>query len=1068
MNDWKLLQEFVEDRSETAFATLVRRHVDLVHAAALRQVRVPHLAEDVTQAVFLLLARKASGLSSGVILPAWLHRSACLVALRVNRNETRRVLREQESLLMNLDPDPSAEAWSSLAPQVDSALNDLPEADRQAVVLRYLQRNSFREIGTLLGITEEAAKKRVSRALERLREQLRRRGITVTAGAMGAALSTHGAPSAPEAVLSAVLQTASAGGTTASSSVLALVEGGLQDSIVVRILWATGVVVAGLFLFTSTFLTGSQSMPSSVQPSTVEQQSTVETPPPSGGSLADRGESRRMTVRVVDAATDEALDGAVVLANFFGHPNEQIEVVTDHRGEAEISRPDLRFYGMSVHAFLKGRTPLLKRWSRGEEPSLPREYTLKLRPGRMISGRVVDEAGQPVRGARLQFIGDGEQWDTHEEVSYNRPVPAPLTDDRGLWTADFFNPEAKRFKGRVLHEAFAPTQFGDDGDEVIPGTHLVFVLQNGVAVRGVVRDHVGQAIPSAIVTLESPSGFQSQSALTDDTGAYEFARVAAGAYLRDVKALGHETIEDKLEVAAVEVESDLVMKKLPAAGSSLMRGRLMSSTGERLEDASVRLVSGQPGLENVNWLLPIPEDGRWEWASAPDHPVKLRFSAWRHEDRALEVSPDDEREVVLDFVPDVLVRGVVRSQETSELVPRFRVIRANAPAGNEYVSGTELLAEGFDGRFAFQAPAQDLAPTTQRYRPNHPNYRTGAYVMILADGLFRQIFPLPPATNGEVVVDLLVSSDRPAEGTVLTPDHRPAAGAQVSYRGPHLGLFLGQPTVFGSEYTDEQRRPGHAKTITGADGTFRLRRVDGATRLAVVHPEGWANVLLAGLPGEPVKLQAWGGIEGVVAIGGKDWSGVRVRLSSATAEPEQFLLGFETVADAQGRFVFPQVPAGPLTAYVEIQGDRMGIFSNPVEVTVNSGQKTSVTIGGSGVRVYGRIVPNPVDLPVGWNRSPVQLISRMKLGPGVDGTMKVGYGLFCSEDGTFTFDDVAPGEYRLEAHLRSPARDDGKGPTSAEWLENEIGQINREVKVGPTSSGTLDLGGLEFRVSPPR
>lgn len=947
MNDWKLLQEFVEHRSESAFATLVRRYVDLVHAAALRQVRVPHLAEDVTQAVFLLLARKAPGLSSGVILPAWLHRSACLVALRVNRNELRRVLREKEAVVMNLDPDPSDEAWSSLAPQVDSALNEIPEADRHAVVLRYLQRNSFREIGMRLGITEEAAKKRVSRALERLREQLRRRGIAVTAGAMGASLSIHAAPAAPEGVLEGVLKIASSGGGSARPSVTVLVEDFLRSSTLVRTLWATVVgSVGGLLLISSYYRTGSQPAPILGQTPTLEQQVPVEASPPSGGSLADRGESRRMTVRLVDAVTDEPLPGAVVLANFFGHPPEHIETVADHRGEVEISRPDRQFNGMYVHAFLPGRTPLLKSWKRGEEPSLPREYTLSLRPGRTISGRVVDEAGQPVSGARLLFMGAGEQWDTHEAVSYNRPVPAPLTDELGNWTADFIDPEATHVSGRVMHDAFASTQFGADSDGVALGSNLVFVLQNGVALHGFVRDQVGQAIPYADVTLRSPNGLVSQSVRTDAAGAYRFPRVSAGSYIRNVNAPGHETAEDKLEVGEAETESDLVLKQWPAVGSSVIRGRLVSSTGERLDDASVRLVPGQPGLEGVSSKLSIPVDGRWEWRTAPDHPVKLRFSAWRHEDQVLEVSADGaESEVVLDFVPDVLVRGTVRSQETGELLPRFRVIRANAPRGNEYVSNIELFCEGFDGQFAFRVSSKDLAPTTQLFRPNHPNYRAGTRVMIQADGLLQQIYPLPPTINGEVVVDLIVSSENPAEGTVVMPDHTPAVGAQVSYLGPRLGMFMAKPTVFGTEYTEKLRRPGQAKTITASDGTFRLRRVDGATRLAVVHSEGWANVSLVGLPGEQVMLQPWGAIEGEVAISGKEWLGVKVHLASANVEPEQFLLGFETVLDAQGRFAFPRVPAGILRAYVELQGNQPGLMGNPLEVKVSAGQRTAVTIG---------------------------------------------------------------------------------------------------------------------------
>src|SRR6185436_11127220 len=124
MNDWSLLREYLERRSEPAFEMLVRRHLDMVYSAALRQVGDPPLAEDVTQAVFILLARKASGLSSGVVLGGWLYRTACLVARRALRDETRRRKHEQEAADMN-DPSSPDELWTKLAPHLDTALAEL-------------------------------------------------------------------------------------------------------------------------------------------------------------------------------------------------------------------------------------------------------------------------------------------------------------------------------------------------------------------------------------------------------------------------------------------------------------------------------------------------------------------------------------------------------------------------------------------------------------------------------------------------------------------------------------------------------------------------------------------------------------------------------------------------------------------------------------------------------------------------------------------------------------------------------------------------------------------------------
>ncbi|MBN8249320.1 MAG: sigma-70 family RNA polymerase sigma factor, partial [Verrucomicrobia bacterium] len=760
MNDWTLIREYVEQGSEVAFATLVRQYVDLVHAAALRQVHEPHLAEDVTQAVFVVLARKAARLNSGVILPAWLHRTACLVARQVQRNETRRMLREQESLPMITDPDPTAEAWSTLGPQVDRALNDLRAADREAVVLRYLQRCTFREVGQRLGITEEAAKKRVSRALELMRLRLRDLGITVTSGAMGAALTAHGSAPAPATVLASALKSCSSAGTAGSPIVAALVDDVLREPTLIRLggiaaaAAAVVAVVVGLLLVTGiVFWAGRAPDPVANEPVAAQESlAGADVLPTASVAPPDLEAARRMTLRYLATDSDEPLAGVTVRSTFQGRPPLQSEAVTDAAGEVIITRPDRRFEGMNVIAFLPAHTPLLKLWQRGEEPSLPREYTLRLRRGMTVAGRVVDSEGRPIAGARLQFGGGGTQWDTHEQVTYNDPVPNPVTDAQGHWAADFLDPAVPLIRGRIEHRDYAPTLFG--AGRVAAGTNLVFVLQRGVAVRGFVRDASGLAVPRAEIRLENVADdLRSHSTTTDAAGSYEFARVAAGNYRREVKAAGHQPLHGHLDVGSTALQEDLVLQPAPGLGSSLMRGRLVSRTGEWLGHAAVTLMSGQPGLEDANWTIPVPEDGHWEWRTAPDRPVQLIFSAWRHQSRIIEFTPGDAVvEVVLDFTQDILVHGTVHSDATGDPVPRFRIIRAGNPMRNEYIGNAKLLGEGFNGRFAFRVAPEDLEPGW--ILPGHPKSWAGARVMIQAEGMLEQIFPLPSATNGEVVADL--------------------------------------------------------------------------------------------------------------------------------------------------------------------------------------------------------------------------------------------------------------------------------------------------------------------------
>src|SRR5262245_53793196 len=141
MSDWELLQSWATEQSESAFAELVRRHINLVYGSALRQVADPELARDITQAVFLVLSRKAAALKHEVLLAGWLFRTTCHVAARASRAETRRRRRELEASIMNssIGGEHDKRDWSELEPEVDSALAALPEVDRNALVIRFLE-----------------------------------------------------------------------------------------------------------------------------------------------------------------------------------------------------------------------------------------------------------------------------------------------------------------------------------------------------------------------------------------------------------------------------------------------------------------------------------------------------------------------------------------------------------------------------------------------------------------------------------------------------------------------------------------------------------------------------------------------------------------------------------------------------------------------------------------------------------------------------------------------------------------------------------------------------------------
>ncbi len=196
--DLELLARYARDGSEDAFAEIVRRHLDVVHAAALRQVRSEQLAKEVAQSTFMKLATEARRLRPDTVLVAWLYQVARCEAVDVVRREVRRQQREQVATEMNfLNARTAADQWTQIEPMLDEAMQSLGEMDRAAILLRYFEKKPLRTVGETLGATENGARKRVNRAVERLRRFFGKRGVTIGATGLAGLISTHAAQAAP-------------------------------------------------------------------------------------------------------------------------------------------------------------------------------------------------------------------------------------------------------------------------------------------------------------------------------------------------------------------------------------------------------------------------------------------------------------------------------------------------------------------------------------------------------------------------------------------------------------------------------------------------------------------------------------------------------------------------------------------------------------------------------------------------------------------------------------------------------------------------------------------------------
>jgi RNA polymerase sigma factor (sigma-70 family) len=223
-DDTELLREYALRNSETAFATLVSRHLDMVYATALRHTGNHHQAQEIAQAVFVILARKARSLSPKTVLAGWLFQTARLTAANYMRAEIRRARREQEAYMQSNPSEDSSEGWRQIIPLLNELVGSLREKERNAIVLRFLQGKEYKEVAAAMGGSEAAAQMRVSRALEKLRAMFAKRGVAVTAVALGGMIGACGTQAAPLGLAAKVTATA-AHGASLTASTLSVVEG---------------------------------------------------------------------------------------------------------------------------------------------------------------------------------------------------------------------------------------------------------------------------------------------------------------------------------------------------------------------------------------------------------------------------------------------------------------------------------------------------------------------------------------------------------------------------------------------------------------------------------------------------------------------------------------------------------------------------------------------------------------------------------------------------------------------------------------------------------------------------
>ena len=602
MGDWQLLQAYSVGRSEEAFAELVKRHLDWVYSVALRHVGDPHLAEDVAQSVFVLLARKAGGLRPGTLLGGWLFRTTCHVAAHARRAEQRRKSREATACTMSHDatsPDTDEVLWDQLAPHLDQAVAALTEADRSAVLLRFYERMSLREVGERLGVSEEAAKKRVSRAVERMREFLGRRGVRLTAVALSAVLAEKTVQTASAALAGAVMKVSMAAASASASTMLPqLARETLRAWRWAKLKLAAGLAAGSLALVFVAVSAGSlaarhaapqrvatKGSPGADIPTVAQTQFVNHLFPPSGGS-------KPQTVRKTGAITGSVVDsqgqpvvGAQVWGGFESQPFAQD--TTDGSGQFALAKAAAPpFVTVTADGYAADQQQF-------DPTNLPSSLVFRLTPVPSLHVRLVDEGGQGVSGVRL-FL---QEWWGRSGTLAQHLGGQSDADGRLQWLSPPKGELQLEFT-KAGYRYSRTNKLTADGQE-----HVVVLHPVGHVTGSVIDAETGSPVASCKFTLghSQPWNPADPTPMWDfhgQAGSNGFYKVVIEEeqvpYLR-LEAEGYETLEAQLQLTnGVEGVRDFQLERTSEANS--IRGTVLLPDGTPAAGVEVALCTAAVGV----------------------------------------------------------------------------------------------------------------------------------------------------------------------------------------------------------------------------------------------------------------------------------------------------------------------------------------------------------------------------------------------------------------------------------------------------------------------------------------
>ena len=1091
-DDNTLLHQYAREGSEDAFTELVSRQLPLVYSAALRQVGGDHhLAKEVAQQVFTDLARKAGSLARYQALTGWLYTSTRFAAAKLRRSEGRRNAREHIAAAMHaIDMPETSRDWEALAPVLDELMHELAPEDRSAVLLRYFEHKSLGEVGAVLGVSADAARMRLARALEKLHGLLTARGVTFPVATLAGLLVGNSVQAAPAGL-----------GTAISATALATAAGGVGLlNVLLRVVTAHGKIAATLAVALAMVLAGSAAYVKTLAPRSAKSRSAETTPLSVGPNSRNLSEDplaaaadpvrkrvlgeNQMLLQLLEAETGDPIPAAKIrVALFFnGGGGDVVMTQTDSAGQSVIEFPEKE--GVSANVFVTADAHVPKFVSL-RPVELPSEYVMKLARGVVISGTVVDELQRPVSHASLTFQGPGLDFAQKENIQFG-PDTIHMTEPDGRWSCNMIPREYETISVLLTHPDFAPCA-ATINIKKARGEGFVLQLTQGLTLTGVVTDSKGAPVRGAAIRQVHNRSEPLLSTKTDDSGRFELRHLALGSIQLAAQAAGLAPAVLETNVTANFSEVTFVLPP-----GQMLRGRVTDTEGAPIPKAVIRTDYDYLGLRKVEWSATTDGEGRFAWDSAPTDPLFYRVEARGFAASAQMALKADGTEQQLKLVrkasaadaTGVEVSGTVVDERTGLPLDEFRVLLGEVralPANPDFT----FIADGKQGKFTFPLRQAQLFPMYQ--------------VRIDKEGYLPLTSTNLMVKNGNRFLELKLQKGSGPSGVVVLPDGELAVNATVFLCCEGLGaVYMDQPAQVRKEVSTAP------SVQTDAAGRFAFPARPQQWGLIAVHDQGYAEIRLDSFAGV-VPLQPWGRVRGKIVLGGQPqdnqmaWlCNVMYRCGRDGRPFPALSLWLQTQTDVHGEFVFEKVPPGErrLSRRLTTGDNNPGrIFeTHGTTITVLAGQETRVDIGGSGRLVIGKVVPSG---PASGVEVPNVMVGlQLKIGGAAptaldrskyptreafleaqkvfaDGyrafwTSEEGrslersqrnYFAFCQADGSFELPDVLPGPYTLT--IEAPESRNSVAPSSgagAGWSLLFSGEVVVSEAGAGAENTPVDLG----------